>query len=251
MAFGSYCDEFGHHQDPTKRVMGIAGLLAWTDSWDRFNSEWKQLLEHEGIPNPFHMTDFVHHKKQFKDWDSPQRRLVVLGNLLKVIKKANVIPIAAAVVLKDFNSLTAEQQSQLKGPYYVAFQQVSFQIGFAATMLALHSSNPLEHSVSMSYARLKKFTGPAEQLWQAIKKHNPHVGPWMGSYTAADPIDCLPLQAADIWAYSLGHMHEHHPAKNYEAGVAYQFFLREAMKHEIGHSFYEVFDRETLLTKLE
>ncbi len=75
----SYCDEFGHADDPTKRVMGVAGLLARTEAWAQFVSEWDSICDEEHVPKPFHMVDFVHQKEDFKiGWESEEKRLRVL-----------------------------------------------------------------------------------------------------------------------------------------------------------------------------
>jgi hypothetical protein len=42
----SYCDEFGHADDPNKKFMGIAGLLGWSSAWSRFHDEWERIRGH-------------------------------------------------------------------------------------------------------------------------------------------------------------------------------------------------------------
>jgi hypothetical protein len=268
--FGSYCDEFGSPKDPHKKFMGIAGLLGWSDNWRRFTEEWDECLCAECIPKPFHMTDFVHHTERFsaKRWENQDERTRVLDLLLSIIKRAEVIPIAAAVVLRDYYGLTHEQQQLCRDPYYLAFQAVTFNIAFAAASINLSlgiehakadverekASLPLEEydylspaSVSMVYAKLRKFTGPAEELWNTMKAVN-MIGRWMGSYTPADPADCAPLQAADIWAYSLGHMRER--GNKIEAQTALQIFVRLAMKATHGHHWFTYLDRSQILINI-
>jgi hypothetical protein len=103
--FGSYCDEFGHPQDPNKRFMGISGLLAWADEWTTFSQRWREIQKIEGVPNPFHMVDFVHHKEKFSDkrWHSLDERKRVLDLFLNAVKSISVIPVSASVSLPDFN----------------------------------------------------------------------------------------------------------------------------------------------------
>ena len=254
--FGSYCDEFGHPKDPNKRFMGIAGLLAWSDDWLTLTKRWREIQQTENIPE-FHMTDFVHHTEDFSDkrWESADERKRVLGLFLEAIKEANVIPVSAAVSLRDFNGLTKAQRDQLESPYHVAFQEVTFNIAFAAANRALQTAEQsgdfVQNRVAMIYAKLKKFTGPAELLWDAIKEVNSLAGHWMSSYTPADPKDYPPLQAADIWAYSLGHVQEHHPPKKPEAVTAFNFFLHSTFIHQgLGHKFFTFFDRDEMLSRL-
>jgi Protein of unknown function (DUF3800) len=267
--FGSYCDEFGHAKDRNKKYMGIAGLMAWSDNWRTFTEEWEQFLNDEKIPKPFHMTDFVHHSEKFSDarWENSEERKRIFLHLLSIIERAEVIPIAASVVLEDYNGLTEEEQKLCRGPYYLAFQAVTSNMGFAAGSLDLNSkivaatkayeeNTTLDHqdlvssaTVSMVYAKLRGFTGPAEELWHAIKKGN-MFGAWMRSYTPGEPRDYPPLQAADIWAYSVGHHGEHNPPKNIEAQIALDFFVDRAMKLSHGAHWFTFLNREEILIRI-
>lgn len=172
-----------------------------------------------------------------------------------MIGQAKVVPVAAAVVLKDFDGLTEEQRRRLVSPYHTAFQEVTFTLAFAAANTALQSARSQDeffgNKVAMVYAKLKKFTGPAEELWNAVKRHNPAAGIWMASYAPGEPADQPPLQAADIWAYSLGHMIEHKPPKKPEAKIAFEFFVSLTFhSQKLGHKFFTRFDRNEMLIRL-
>jgi hypothetical protein len=255
--FGSYCDEFGHPKDPNKKVMGIAGLLGWSDDWIALSNRWRKIQDAEQVPT-FHMTDFVHHTEDFSDkrWESEDERARILTLFLDAIETAKVIPVSASVALTDFNELTEDQRTRLVSPYHIAFQEVTFNIAFAAANKAMQSAKSTQeffgNRAAMVYAKLKKFTGPAKQLWDAIKEFNPAAGNWMSSYTPGEPSDYPPLQAADMWAYSLGHMIEHKPPKKKEAEIAFNFFVHAATSPDqaLGHRFYTHFDRNELLTRL-
>ena len=41
-----------------------------------------------------------------------------------------------------------------------------------------------------------------------MRQHNPQVALFMQAYVSDSPKDCTPLQAADLWAYELGHHFE-------------------------------------------
>ena len=259
--FGSYCDEFGHPQDPNKHFTGIAGLLAWSDDWIEISSKWREVQKREDIPNPFHMVDFVHHKERFLNerWKSREERERILRLLLDIISDVKVIPVSAAVSNKDFSDLSLDQREKMESPYHVAFQEVTFNLAFAAANQALQTAKEMQefwnNRIAMVYAKLRGFTGPAEKLWYAIKEHYVAAGNWMSSYTPTEPAAAPPLQIADIWAYSLGHMMENHPVtkktpKN-EARIAFNFFLRATHSSQgLGHKFYTFFDRNELLMRL-
>lgn len=255
--FGSFCDEYGHAQDPTKHFMGIAGLLAWSDEWTALSNRWWEIQKIEQVPNPFHMADFVHHNEKFSDqrWESVDERRRILGLFLDAVKQANVIPVSASVSLRDFNGLTEEQRTKLQSPYHIAFQEVTFNLAFAAANRALQTATAREeffgNRIAMVYAKLRKFTGPAEKLWDAIKEHNIAAGNWMSSYTPAEPADYPPLQVADILAYCLGHIQEKQKAAKEEAKMAFDVFLHATYLNQgLGHKFFTFFDRKEMLLRL-
>ncbi len=132
---------------------------------------------------------------------------------------------------------------------------MTFNLALAAANKALQSAHNREeffgNHVEMFYAKLKKYTGPAEELWNAVKKHNVSAGNWMGSYTPAEPADLPPLQVTDIWAYSLGHMIEHKPPKKVEAETTFRFFVQLTFdSQKLGHKFFTRFDRNEMLLRL-
>ena len=55
----------------------------------------------------------------------------ILNLLLTIIGRTEAIPVAAAVSLQDYNELTPEQQRLCRDPYYLAFQAVTSNLGFA------------------------------------------------------------------------------------------------------------------------
>jgi hypothetical protein len=129
----------------------------------------------------------------------------------------------------------------------MAFAFTSFAMSAADNENELYGSR-----VSMVYAKLKKFTGPAEKLWNQVKDANMY-GHWMSSYTYGNPVDYPPLQAADIWAYSLGRMGEHERAKKKEAELAFDFFgelaFNAAHNHH-GGRFFSLMDKQEMLIRL-
>ena len=265
----SYCDEFGHAEDPSKKYMGIAGLLARADNWRRFESQWDECLTAEKIPKPFHMVDFVHHSERFRDarWADRHERIRVLKLLLSIVEKAEVMPVGAAVDLADFRQLTTEQKRRCRHPYYLAFQAVTTNLGFAVGSRDLSAkvsraradverereglsvedwNYASPEAVSMVYAKFKGFTGPAEELWNELKRVN-MFGYWMTSYAPGDPLDHPPLQAADIWAYSLGNAGERGNTANVESHYALETFIPLAAKARHGHHCFVRINREMML----
>src|SRR6266481_1114321 len=243
----SYCDETGHAKDPAKSHLGLAGILANSNAWEQFDQSWKYICREEGVCEPFHMTDFAAFQGQFADnhWKNEDKRRKLIGRYLDAIESAGGIPVGAIIDIPAFNSLTQDQRSRLGGdkmePYYVAFQWVTRELAFASAL----TDWPPE-KVSMVYAKLKKFTGVAEELWIGMKEQT-YLGNFMSSYARGEPADYTPLQAADLWAYELGHHFHRIIPEHRKWRYPFTRFVQMGMNASQGHKFFEYFDRARLL----
>jgi hypothetical protein len=267
--FTAYCDEFGSPQDTERRTMGVAGLLAPFSKWGEFSSHWESYLTLEKVPQPFHMKDFVHHSKAFSDarWEKWEERERILTGLVSILHDVHAIPVAASVVLSDYNALTPDQKGRCKSPYHLAFQAVTSNMGFAAASIDLEAklAKALEAyrqnveldekslakltSVSMVYAKLEGYTGSADELWSAIKATN-MFGAWMSSYNVKEPKNCPPLQAADIWAYCIGRFGERDRPVVREDEMALSFFFAESQTTKHAAHFFTLLDHGAITARV-
>lgn len=201
----SYVDEAGHAKDARRTFLCLAGLVAREAAWKRFDEEWRAVCAEEGISLPFHMADFAGFRGQFKGW-TEEKRIQALGRLVQAVKHAHAIPIGSVVSVKDFNAFEATLKDGMKDPYFMAFQPLTFHMAVAASM-----EEPIGGPVAMIYAHHPEHSdglGNTEELWEALRRHNPIVALFMESYVCGEQKEHTPLQAADIWAYELGHHFE-------------------------------------------
>jgi hypothetical protein len=247
----AYADETGSASDPSRTHIGMGGLLARSEKWIEFDASWRSVCADEGVFLPFHMKEFASREKksQFANskWaDEKPRRL--LARLLDVIDATGAIPVGAVINVPDFNSLSKECQTRLGGahkePYYVAFQECTHQLALENAAFQF----PPE-PVSMFYAKLKKFTGEAGELWNAIQGANTLYGPLMNSFTPGDPRDLPALQAADIWAYELGRHFQYVVPNRKPHRYAFRRFVEMASGRCKVGNFFTYFDRAKLMEK--
>jgi len=59
----------------------------------------------------------------------------------------------------------------------------------------------------------------------------------MQSYLSETPKDCTPLQAADLWAYELGHHFERIRAQGRPPRWAFKEFVQMGLNYEFTHNF--------------
>src|SRR5438105_13914422 len=85
----AYFDESGRSDDLKCRYMGMGGLVATAEGWERFEPAWQAVLTEYGLPY-FHMVDYVQYRGAFKEkseWPEARRR-ALMAELLKAISFA-------------------------------------------------------------------------------------------------------------------------------------------------------------------
>src|SRR5262249_44707852 len=109
--------------DSTLTFVGMAGFVAPSGAWERFDDEWRYTLKNAGVLEPFHMNEFAPGVEQFLTWKSDtKRRELLLGRLLELIEETHASPVGAIVHTPDFETLTQEQRSAFREPYFFVFQ---------------------------------------------------------------------------------------------------------------------------------
>jgi hypothetical protein len=191
----SYWDEGGSSADPGCRFMGIVGLVASTEGWERFGPMWKGALDDFGLTH-FHMKDFAHWKGQFADrslWQEPRRRELV-GRLLDAIAAAVPRIHGGVMDLTAWRALTDEERGYFIDPWYPCMQE--------CVRLASVYAQVDGEDVEFVFSQHSEFGGRAKLLWETIKasKHRPVVDK-LGPFSMPDMRNVLPLQAADLVAY--------------------------------------------------
>lgn len=238
-----YFDETGHVDDPTLHFVGMAGFVAPSEAWVNFESEWRDALQKAGLKEAFHMRDFAHSNGQFKDWKGQKvKRDLLFGRLVEIIKQTGAKPIGAAVSLRDYEALTADQHSQFRDPYYLTFQICTRGAADRAVF------EPPGVRVDMVYAFNGEYGtnqgGQAKKLWYAIKENYVN-GNKLGSYASSAPGEVCPLQAADLFAYELCHEFENRIKRPDDS---MRWGLRQILKmYNIPMPTIRLFDRKELL----
>src|SRR5271165_57520 len=234
----AYVDESGHAKDPKRDFVCLAGLLAQEAQWAGFEPAWDAACDEHGLTKPFHMMDLAAFRGQFREWTEAKRRSL-LAKLFGVIRDAQATPIGSVVSVPDFNAQTSSLKSAFRDPYFVAFQTLTFNLAVAAGMAYPPGR------VTMVYARHpqhSKGRANAGNLWLAIRRANIIVSVFMESYRLDTPQNCAPLQAADLWAYELGHhFNVIRPAKKRPRG-AFQQFVKMGLNDEFTNDFLTYHD---------
>lgn len=239
----AYFDEAGHPDDPALKYIALAGFVAPASEWEVFEHHWTATLRNARLNEPFHMKEFAHSTGQFTTWKGKEeKRRLLFGRLVEVIRNTRAMPIGAAVSLLDFRSLTPAQQSSFLDPYYVCFQTCVQGAGIEAIF-----ERP-EEKVAMVFSHHPEFSGRAAELWNAIKDSYEH-GNRMDSYAVSAPEEVVQLQAADLFAYELLHEFDN---RILEPNCPMRWGMREILRmSRIDLPRIRLFDRKELLRTIK
>jgi hypothetical protein len=201
----AYIDETGHPSHK-EGVLGFAGFIAANEDWSTFQQEWRAVCP--GKFFPFHMRQFV------KKARSASERRDVLAALMGCIARNKLVPHATVVPLDKYHSLSAPDRKTIGNLYYVGLAQLMNQIG-SAVLAAIDTNDviPIMPRVSVVFAK-GEYSGRAVESWwdsKASGMGSPLAAPLSGmlieKISVSTPSETIPLQAADVWAWELGHYH--------------------------------------------
>jgi hypothetical protein len=196
MALTVYLDDSGTDAPNTHLV--VAGFASEIDQWNRFNNEWKDVLDSFGVPF-FKAKQFDggrRGKGVYQDWDEKRRR-AFMGNLLGIIKRRTFKSFGTLLEKNVFDYLTANKD--LKAYFRSAFAFSVFNCMHSVTEWRnqYHPGTPLLFVVDAG----NKNEGDLLEAGRHLKlKQDDRM---IQDINTGDDRTLPPLQAADLLAFEL------------------------------------------------
>lgn len=187
-----YFDESYSHP-PKPEVYTVAGYVSEDRKWKKFDKQWRQALGDEGV-DFFHMKDFAHQKKAFKDWPAEKRKQY-LGRLHGIIHRHVIADFAVSVVVADYDEvITPNIRAGFGEPHVFAAIGCMKLIALWAKRINLR-----EHMLYV-FEKGTIHDKTVRRVFGAFDDtHSEHYR--ASGCAFFDKRDLLPLQAADILAY--------------------------------------------------
>ena len=113
----AFFDESGH--SASTKTVAMGGAMTTPKRWGSLRVKWKATLQRHGV-QLFHMKDFENRHGEFEGWDETRKR-ALLAELFGAITEFPLIVIGAAVVVNDFNRVSAEWRKGLMDPWYLCY----------------------------------------------------------------------------------------------------------------------------------
>jgi hypothetical protein len=115
VVLSTYIDDSGSAGD--QPVVAAGGYVIKTEQMPRLEKNWRELLEREGLKEPFRMSEAESLVGQFSGWDKPRKDRLV-SNLIGILKLRMLRIVASVLVVSDFNDIVSgDSRQKIGGPF--------------------------------------------------------------------------------------------------------------------------------------
>lgn len=182
----AFIDESGKTEPP---VFVMAGFLARAEQWAAFNDEWRAVLDEPHPIEAFHMVD--------SEWTGDRKRL---GKLIDVIRRHVITGIAVTVFHDDYEAIfKGRVAKRMDRPYFLMYHSIM------TLAMEWEIENGMDEPIDFIFDEQHGESDYLQSIFTRIKEMAPpEIQRRFGSRPIhADDKKVLPLQAADILAWSL------------------------------------------------
>jgi hypothetical protein len=210
-------DDSGTHEQSNIAV--AACYASSIKQWIEFERNWNELREREEF-DVFHMADFAAGAGEFKGWDSERKRRV-LSKVCSIINVRSLAGEAFSVTKKEYDELVRGDARQ-----YFGMNHYTFAVRQCASRLG-QWRNRFHRNDSMRYVFDWMSRGKGEIIsvmdWAiGLSRGGEKRGiiPALGGYSFEHKEQIVPLQAADVLAWTSFRQMECHVNKKKPGWIA-------------------------------
>ncbi len=196
-----FFDESGDHASAhvggSLLQLSIGGCIASFDSWNSYSTEWAKFLANHHI-DCFHMVDLENYTGRFRNLDEAAHDLILREAL--TIMSRHIKHFFGLTVKIPANHLYNKVRRKGKRDFQSFYEH-------GITDMIWHAgrhAGSFQEQISLVFARHADFS---------LKRIEDHFGEFQSyddrlrSVSISIPVDCAPLQAADIVAYETKQRH--------------------------------------------
>ena len=229
-----YFDESGTHSN--SKAISVAGYLATSDQWQKFDVEWKQAMEDFELEF-FHMTDFVARRAPYDKWDDDQRR-ERLSRLIELINGNVFAGIGFALPMSEYYKAFSKRAKEYCGGAY----GLAATVCFMDAAMAVKDEHP-KARIAYIFEQGVKGRGQVMKIFDhACDDPKLRDDRRLLSLKYENKRDFRPLQAADILAYEL---YRHLPIQIGESQQSPRLSVLNSLT-KCPRNYWKTFDEETM-----
>lgn len=206
----AYFDESGIHDDA--EICAIAGYFGHEKSWTIFERRWLAILKEFGVPE-YHARRFWARDGSgdrvgmYAGWSNLKARRFY-NRLLEAIVRCRIYPVGAAVVRKEWESLSQNERryltgGQLKNGRFITSGAPKKKYFLPFLQVVSHVANYCQRgeTADFFFGLDRSFSGYALNYYRQIQGLKRPYSLHMGAIGFPRSIRTPPLQAADLLSY--------------------------------------------------
>lgn len=192
MALNAYFDDSGSHNG--SEIYTLTGVLGSTSAWDNLLQRWQLLLDRFGLIE-IHMSEIINGTGSCAGRRKFERKLIH-KECYDALDGINLVHVASAIVIDDWNALTDRERWRLGSPYELVFQSCLQNVVNGLKNDASRVG-PVDFVFDDADNALTKLA--AERF--AEHKESARYEKFLGSLAFSDGVSTPALQVADLFAY--------------------------------------------------
>jgi len=190
-------------EQPSIPVAAVAGFVANTSTWEKFEDLWKEFLREYEIKGRFHAANYWAREGQFRNWGDA-KHLAAKGTICRIFNECGLLGVGCAVSCKAFDEWRLNQRTFVSSdPYYFCLDRV------LRPLIIGVSEHPRDEGIAIyvDHDRGRERVGKEVAKWHESRlRRLPKIGSINPerevSTNYVSSFECLPIQAADILSNS-------------------------------------------------
>jgi hypothetical protein len=189
--------------EPGVPVAVVAGFLADTEEWIRFESLWTPFLQEFGIRR-FHATEYWARRGQFQNW-SDAKHLAAKGEVCRILNEIRPIGVGTALDTRAFDVWRASSDTFFPSdPYYLCLERTINKLVHNFTQSPTDDGIVIYCDQDRAHERLAQDIAIWHEERLRRSKNPLRVNPERPVSTRyVSSFDFVPVQAADILSHGM------------------------------------------------
>lgn len=204
-------------------IYALAGWIASSDKWQAFTKAWQAALQMRPSVHRFNLQEFIGGQGEFSSF-SEQTRKQKIRDLLHVIEVHELVGIGATLSAQTFENFITErnpektivsENNQITNP----FRSPYFFLGYALMVRALPQlyANGISDKINFVFNDRVTERANIERLAGDIQRWKANMSGPIAQMVGDSPFfsndsEAIPLQAASLYAGTIGAIKESEPA---------------------------------------
>jgi hypothetical protein len=198
------------------KTVALAGYFANDEDWIELEKPWAQVI---GDGPAMHAYEAFHCCGKYKGWDrgAAHRRLGDCVEVLAALDRQRFHGVSCVVPIHEFERAKQDRPRLEKKAIHALC--VDHCVGPMFRSIGHDDRDPNRYMKQIVFDRNEKFLRYIDQVWRGPRSKHPWWVPYCDSVSSANSERVLPLQAADVLAWTVRRNYAEHDCDEWHAAL--------------------------------